>query len=160
MEFHSIREYFYKSYSAVMAIVLVPIVAFIALYLQPSTGDVPFEQEPVLFLLFLCGVAACWIALALYSFKKIKSLRNRQGLREKLEKYFHLTIVRFLFLSIAGMVMAFGFFVMRNDLFTIGFMINLLFNALLWPFPSTVTRQLKLRGDERTMVYYKRDILS
>jgi hypothetical protein len=160
MQFNSIREYFYRCYSTVMLISLIPIVVFSALYLQPSSNSTSIEQEPILFAFFSAGTLVCWLTLAFYANKKIKSLRNRQGLREKLEKYFGLTIVRFLLLSIAALVLALGFFLAHNDFFTIGFMINLLLSAWHWPSPSKVSKELRLRGDEREMVYHKRDVLS
>jgi hypothetical protein len=159
MQYHSLTEYFYKCYSMTMLIVLMPIFVQIMLYLGPSTDETTIAEEPVLFVLISIAIIACWSMLALYSNKKIKSLRNRQGLGEKLDKYFHLTIVRFLFLSIAGLIFAFGFFIAHNDVFTIGFVFNLLISAMLWPFPGTVCRQLKLKGDEREMVYHRRDVL-
>ena len=160
MQFNSISEYFYRCYSTVMLIALIPIIVFIALYLQPVTAEISITQEPLLFVFFSAGVLACWFILFVYSNKKIKSLRNRQGLREKLEKYFGLTIVRFLVLSIAALVLALGFFVAHNDVFTIGFIVNLLFSAWYWPSPANASRELRLKGDEREMVYHKKDVLS
>lgn len=159
MQFISITEYFYKLYSAILLITLPPITSFIALYLQPVELQKDIEKEPTAFLLFSCAVLFLWAAMLIFFNKKIKSLRIRQGLRQKLEKYFGLTIVRYLTFCLTGMVLAAGFYVLRNDFFTYFFVAQLLLAAMLWPMPSKVSRDLKLKGDEREMVYYKKDVL-
>jgi hypothetical protein len=160
MQFTSIREYFYKSYSVVMTIVLIPIVAFIALYLRPASTEPPALTQPDDFVVLTAGVLICWLIIFLFSNKKIKTVRNHQGLRKKLDKYFELTIVRFFLLALTGVVLAVGFLISRNDYFSIFFVLNLFMNILFWPSPKKVSRELRLRGDEREMVYFKRDILS
>jgi hypothetical protein len=160
MQFTSIGEYFYKCYSVVMIIVLIPIVAFTALYLRPASTETPFVSEPDDFVLLTAGVLVCWLTVFLFSNKKIKTVRNHQGLRKKLDKYFELTIVRFFLLALTGVVLAIGFLLSRNDYFSIFFVLNLLMNILFWPSPKKVSRELRLRGDEREMVYFKRDVLS
>ena len=159
MQFISITEYFYKLYSAILLITLPPITSFIALYLQPVELQKDIEKEPKAFLLFSTAVLLLWAAMLIFFNKKIKSLRIRQGLRQKLEKYFGLTIVRYLTFCLTGMVLASGFYVLRNDFFTYFFVVQLLLAAMLWPMPSKVSRDLKLKGDEREMVYYKKDVL-
>lgn len=159
MQFISITEYFYKLYSAILLITLPPITSFIALYLQPVELQKDIEKEPKAFLLFSTAVLFLWAAMLIFFNKKIKSLRIRQGLRQKLEKYFGLTIVRYLTFCLTGMVLASGFYVLRNDFFTYFFVVQLLLAAMLWPMPSKVSRDLKLKGDEREMVYYKKDVL-
>jgi len=159
MDFISIREYFYKFYSALLLILLVPIVAFISLYLQPSRSQSDFERAPDTFVFFSATIIFLWTMMFILFNKKIKSLRNRQGLRSKLEKYFKLTIVRYIILSAAGMMLAVAFYFLRNDFFTICFVMHLVITILLWPTSPKVCRDLRLRGDEREMVYYKKDSL-
>src|SRR5687768_12550859 len=157
MEFITINQYFYKLYNAVLVILLLPILAFLTIYFQTFTLAADQPQSLSLILQILSAVLFLWVVMLLISFKKIKTIRNGQGLRVKLEKYFYLTIVRYIFISIGSLLLAYGFMLTHEDLFTGFFVVNLVFAALLWPAPAKVCKQLKLRGDEREMVYFKKD---
>jgi hypothetical protein len=89
--------------------------------------------------------------------KKIKSIRKDQGLRLKLEKYSDLTIVRYSLIAAVCLVLAYGFYLTKDDMITGMFAITLILLGVLWPRSAKVCRDLKLRGDEREMVYYKKD---
>jgi hypothetical protein len=157
MEFTTITQYFYKLYSAVLLILLLPILAFITIYFQYFSLAGQQPQSLSLIIQTTGAVALTWIVMLLISFKKIKTIRNGQGLRAKLEKYFYLTIVRYMLVSIGSLVLAYGFLLTHEDLFTGFFVLNLILAATMWPTPPKVCRQLRLRGDEREMVYFKKD---
>jgi hypothetical protein len=157
MEFITINQYFYKLYAAVLVILLLPILAFITAYFQYAAFE--YQQAQSLTALFqFAGLAIfCWLVLVVISFKKIKSIRHAQGLRAKLEKYFYLTIVRYVLISFGSLMLAFGFLTTRDDKFTGIFVVNLILALTIWPRPAHVCQELKLRGDEREMVYFKKD---
>jgi hypothetical protein len=159
MDFISIKEYFYKFYSILLLVILLPIVAFIFLYLQPSVLQTDFEYAPDSFILFSAVIILLWTMMFILFNKKIKSIRNRQGLRSKLEKYFQLTIVRYIAMSATGLILAVAFYILRNDFFTAFFVMHLMMTIWLWPTSAKVCRDLRLRGDEREMVYHKKDAL-
>jgi hypothetical protein len=160
MEFVSISQYFYKMYNTVMFILLIPLITFTALYLMPHEGiPIAIAAYSDLFITCGCAVMILWLAMFFFFNKKIKTVRNDQGLRRKLEKYFELTIVRYILIVISTFVLAAGFYLTRNDIFTLTFLGHLVIAALLWPRTSKVTRDLRLRGDEREMVFFKKDIL-
>jgi hypothetical protein len=157
MEFISISQYFYKLYNAVLVILLLPILAFITIYFQYLTA-VELQAQSLTILFEVAGaVVFLWILFLLISFRKIRSIRNEPGLRAKLEKYFYLTIVRYILISLGSLALAFGFMLTRDDRFTGIFVLNLILAIIIWPKPSRVCRQLRLRGDEREMVYFKKD---
>jgi hypothetical protein len=159
MQFDSIPQYFYKVYNTVLFIMLVPLLTFIAFYLLPMKRPIEFDEYPEQFITYASIVLTLWMIMFIFFNKKIKTLRNDQGLRRKLEKYFRLTIVRYSLIALSAFVLAAGFFLTRNDWFTLGFLFHLLMAGLLWPRSAKVTRDLKLRGDEREMVFFKKDIL-
>ena len=86
-------------------------------------------------------------------------MRNAQGLGAKLDKYFEITIVRYSFLASAGLVLAAGFYLTGNDLFSAFYILNLVMCATSWPGAGKVCKELMLKGDEREMVYHKKDRL-
>jgi hypothetical protein len=159
MEFISINEYFYKLFSRLMLILLFPIVTFIAIYLQPLIIPIDIETYTAELMLVITMVMSLWLFVFIFFNKKIKTVRNGQGLREKLEKYFRITIVRYSIFSLVSLTLAVAFYFSRNDMFTVFFVAQLILCGLVWPFSSKVSNDLKLRGDEREMVYYKKDTL-
>jgi hypothetical protein len=160
MEFTSINEYFYKFYSVVLFVLLLPILGFIALYVRTFTSlhDLELYSDQLMFTSI--SVITLWMLIFILFNKKLKSIRNAPGLRQKLEKYFRLTIVRYTVFLVCSFALLTIFFVSGNDLFTLIFVIQLLISGMVWPTPAKVSADLKLRGDEREMVYYKKDVLS
>jgi hypothetical protein len=138
---------------------LLPLMTFIGLHLLPMKKPLDVSQQPDLFILYGSIVVALWLIMFIFFAKKIKTVRNDQGLRLKLEKYFRLTIVRYSLIAISAFILAVGFYQTRNDLFTLIFLVHILMAAMLWPRPAKVTKDLRLRGDEREMVFFKRDVL-
>ena len=157
MDFFTIEQYFNKLFSALFVILLIPIGAFIGSYLgsiDPTGAQTNFSLHPY----YLAAiVAADWLLIFVFYNYRIKSIRNGRGLRVKLEEYFRLTIVRYICGSVGCLVLAYGFYISNNELFTGAFVVSLLALGLLWPTSPKVCRDLKLRGDEREMVYYKKD---
>lgn len=155
MNFISISQYFNKLQSALFLLLMGPLLVFIGLhfYVSETPADVRIEYIVPISL----AVTADWLAAAIIFNKKIKSVRNEQGLGAKLDKYFGITIVRFAFLSSASLLMAVGFYLSGSDVFTGIYLLGLLLSALVWPTSPRVCRHLRLRGDEREMVYFKKD---
>ena len=157
MDFFTIEQYFNKLFSALFVILLVPIGAFIGSYLRSVeviASQINFSVDHH----YLGAiVAADWLLIFILFNKRIKSIRNGQGLRIKLEEYFRLTIVRYIGGAAGCLVLAYGFYFSNDDLYTGAFVVSLLVLGLLWPTSPKVCRDLKLRGDEREMVYYKKD---
>jgi hypothetical protein len=158
MQFISIGQYFYKFYSILLLILLLPIFAFIAVYL--ALPEVAILLSSTALLLAMIALVLCsWLTGFTFFAKKIKSIRNRQGLGLKLEKYFYITIVRYMLCVTGCLILALGFYLTKDDLVTGFFVANLLALGLLWPTSGKVCNDLKLRGDEREMVFYKKDQL-
>jgi lysylphosphatidylglycerol synthetase-like protein (DUF2156 family) len=158
MKFISIGQYFYKLYSAVLCIVLLPVLMFIIAYVF-SAPVTPSQHSLLLLLSLSVVVVSDWLIVLFFFNKKIKSIRHHQGLRLKLEKYFRLTIVRYMVIATGCIVLAAGFFITGDDLFTGLFVISLILIGLVWPAPAKVSNDLGLKGDEREMVYYRKDVL-
>ncbi len=156
MSFISIHQYFNKLQILFLVLIMVPLLAFIGTHFL-SEQNAP--ASPVLsYVLIGCAVLDALLGVAMFN-KKIKSARNAQGLGAKLDKYFNITIVRYSFLSSSGMILAVGFYLTRNDLFTVLYVAGLLFSVMVWPTGPRVSADLMLRGDEREMVYFKKDAL-
>jgi hypothetical protein len=156
MKWNTLGQYFYKLYIVVLVIQLVPIFSFILVYVlaPPVSIKLPYWSSPL-------NLSVVVLAVLLIQFlifdKKIKSIRKDQGLRLKLEKYFRLTIVRYILLGVVSLLLAYGFYLTKDDRITGLFAITLILFGVLWPRSAKVCSDLKLRGDEREMVYYQKD---
>lgn len=161
MNFHSLGQYFYKLYSILFVLLLVPLVVFIVLYQVLRTEmlpvvDLSLYQQHVTYV--VGGVTiTVWMVAYLIFRTQLKATRKIFSLGERLSRYASLTIVRSVLFSIGLLLLAIGYFFSENQWFTIGFMISLLIPVLNWPIPSRVCKQLKLKGDERMMVLFKMD---
>lgn len=155
MSFLTIGQYFDKLYSLLFLLLIVPLLIFTALYFF-VTGPLP--EPPLEYTLVLSAVVTLdWLMAMIIFNKKIKSARNGQGLAVKLDKYFKITIVRYGLLSSASLMLAGGWVLSRSDVFTGMYLSGLVLAGVLWPTPGKVCGDLSLRGDERVMVYYKKD---
>lgn len=155
MNFLTIGQYFNKLQSVLLLILIVPLLIFTTLYF--FTGGKPEDPQTEYYIIIAAAVLMDW-AMALIIFnKKIKSARNQQGLGAKLDKYFKLTIVRYSILSSASLLLAVGLCLSGSDVFMVLYLVGLLLAGVFWPTSRKVSVDLKLRGDEREMVYYKKD---
>jgi hypothetical protein len=159
MKWITIGQYFYRLYIAVLSTLLVPIFSFVLVYLLPSVSDFGKRRAGSMLLLLSIIITAVLLIQFLIFNKRIKSIRKDQGLRLKLEKYFHLTIVRYRLLAMACLVLIVGFYITRDDQVTGLFIANLILAGGLCPTSTKVCNDLKLKGDEREMVFYKKDFL-
>lgn len=157
MTWISIGEYFYRLYTVVLLILLAPIFSFVFLYVNTRTTLV----DPPPWWITPSNSGAFIIVVLMLQFlifnKKIKSIRKDQGLRLKLEKYFRLTIVRYTVIAVLCLALACEFYITNDNLATGFFAFNLVLAGILWPRSAKVCTDLKLRRDEREMVYFQKD---
>ena len=155
MSFITITQYFNKLHSTLFVLLMVPLLVFIALYL---TADATPPLARAEFQIIIASVVlADWFAAMKIFNKKIKSARIDQGLGAKLDKYFRSTIVCYSLLSFASLMLALGFYFSGNDLFTAAYLAGLFLAGIRWPTGRKVSKDLQLKGDEREMVYFKKD---
>lgn len=155
MRFFTITQYFNKLQSTLFMLLMGPLLLFIALYFY--LAGKPVDPRMEYFVFISLAIALDWLIAMILFNKKIELARKAQGLGAKLDKYFGLTIVRYGFLSSAHLLTALGFFLSGSDFFAAIYAGGLMLSALLWPTSRKVCRDLKLRGDEREMVYFKKD---
>jgi hypothetical protein len=156
MNFITISQFFNKLQSALLFILIVPLLVFIALYFHVS-GILSPAARTEYFIIFPALVFLDWFMAMIIFNKKIKSVRKEQGLGVKLEKYFQLTIVRFSILSSGSLILALGLYLTKNDVFIWIYIGGLVLSGVLWPTSSKTSNDLRLKGDEREMVYFKKD---
>jgi hypothetical protein len=157
MNFITIGQYFNKLQIVFFILLILPLLVFIAIHflnIEPLR-----EASPeILTLIPFLALLEWFLAIVIFN-KKIKSARNQQGLGAKLAKYFNITIVRNSFLASSGLMLAAGYLITHNDAFTGLYVVNVILTLFFWPSGPRVAGELMLKGDERDMVYFKKDKL-
>lgn len=162
MEFSSIKEYFYKLYNACYALTLIPLCIFIFIYLKMQVGQISYliqVQEWILIaqvLVFLLGLIILTIVHLLVR-KKLKVHAKEFSLGKKMDHYFVLSLTRIGSGSFVSACAGGGLFLTGSEIFSVYFLIILLWMAYHWPSPRRLSSELLLKGDEKEMILYKRE---
>lgn len=165
MKYNSVPEYFYKLYSRLYALLLIPLLTFGVLYWKMKTGDInglsqDIELNQIFLLVFILIVMADWLTAFFYFKAKVKSILTLGSLGERLDKYYVFTVVRFSLIVSGLVLLVFGFYLTEDLYFTILFVANLIGLAFFWPTSAKVCDDLNLKGEERRLILYKLDKLS
>ena len=162
MNFSSLKEYFYKQYNACLLRMLLPMGVFLLIYyLSLSEMISPYIQaEELIDFLRFAYLALMLITLTIVHLEVYKNLKHHSqvvGLGKKLDLYYLVVRTRMKTLLVISLFLAAGFLFTGHQSFTIYFGGMMGWFLFQWPTPKTVSRQLKLKGDERTMVTTKGD---
>ena len=162
MNFSSLKEYFYRLYNACLLRLLITIGVFLVVYYLSLSGLIsPYIREKSLvdFLRFtyLVLILVTLTIVHLEIYKRLKQHSQLVGLGNKLDHYYLVVKVRMKTITGVSLFLAAGLLFTGHAWFTIYFGGMMVWFIFQWPTPKTVSRQLKLRGDERTMVLTKGD---
>lgn len=160
MKFASLEEYFYKLQNVLLGLLLMPLLSFAYLFVVPSQrfGSLGDTQLIVGGLLGFVAVSD-WIIITLIFRRMVNKISLLVGLSLKLERYYYATIIRYGVGIVACLILALGFYLTDSSIFVglFGVAVGLFF--VTWPRPVKVCDDLKLKGDEREMVRYKKHSL-
>jgi len=160
MNFSSLKEYFYKLYNACLLRLLFPMGVFLLIYYLSLSGIIsPYIQEEwiVDFLryTYLALILITLTIVHLVVYKRLKHHAEVVGLGKKLDLYYLVVQARMKTILVVSLFLAAGFLITGHEWFSIYFGGMMGWFLLQWPTPQRVSRQLKLRGDERTMIVTK-----
>lgn len=159
MKYNSIREYFNSLYNILYGILLVPLLAFVYLYLEQQAGDlVPTITESNMLVAILAFVVIVDWAISFVLFNRgLRQVHQLPGLGERLEKYRTITIVRYAIISSSCLFLAVGFYLTTNQALTAFFVMGMILQSSFWPTTYRLANHLKLKGEEREMIIHKKD---
>jgi hypothetical protein len=162
MDFQSLREYFYKLANRCYLLILLPLGGFLYLYglfqtdnIAPLIKDETTSVEVVvlLFVLSLINLTTVhWAAK-----QRLKKYQAETGLARKLDRFVEITLFRIGACSAASLLLALGLLLTGSEYFGFGFLVILFWALLQWPSSRRACKDLRLRGDEYEMVFYKKD---
>jgi hypothetical protein len=157
MQFSSIKEFFYKLQSISYIVLLLPLAVTIVWYVVPRAADLLILVEDQQ-LIELLRVAFPLFALAelttvhLVIHSKLKKIIPMPGLGDRLDKYVPLSFIRIVSSMTVSLVMLIGLFI-THDVWFMGYAATMILIIFLQrPTPQRVSRQLKLKGNERELI--------
>lgn len=165
MKYSSVPEYFYKLHTRLYALVLVPLLTLVIVYwLAQNGGGIAqqyFSELPIQDFVapFIALVAIDWLVALVVFRRKLKQILTLDSLGERLERYAALTFVRFVIVTAGLMILVGAFYLTDSYHLIILFAANLLSLVFFWPTSAKVCTDLKLKGDEQKLVFYKMDKL-
>jgi hypothetical protein len=143
-------------------ITLIPLGVFIYLYLKLQVVEInSLLQGPNQILIAqitIFGVAlAILTSVHLVINRKMKKLSHELSLGNKMDRYFYYSIIRMGVGALMSVVMGAGLYLTGSEVFSVFFLVILLWMAYHWPIPKKLCNELILKGDEREMVLYRRE---
>jgi len=162
MNFSSLKEYFYRLYNACLLRLLISMGVFLLVYYLSLSGLIsPYIQEDwIVDFLRYTYLALILITLTIVHSVMYKRLQHHSqvvGLGNKLDLYYSVVQVRMKTILGISLFLAAGLLFTGHEWFSIYFGGMIVWYFLQWPIPRKVSNQLKLKGDERTMVITKGD---
>lgn len=160
MQFNSIRDFFNALYNILYGILLVPLLAFVYLYLEQQAGRLePILQQSGLIVTVLAVIVIVdWgVSFALFN-NGLKRARQLTLLGERLQHLRYITIVRYVLISSSCLLLAVGFYFTSHQALTALFVVSMILQSSFWPTTYRVCDQLELKGEEREMVIRKQDV--
>jgi len=132
-----------------------PAFAFAYLYTNSSNMKLDLPVLPEFLGSILLSVAIALLVLQWYNFHRGMK-RNRLSnlpLEERVQRYETLTIQRFWKLFAVGLICAVGLLFYQSAGFTLAYAVTLVYVSLGKPTPDRIAKLLRLKGEERDMVY-------
>lgn len=160
MNFSTLGEFFYKLYNRCLLVMFIPIGVFLAVYYFLLVGNLTaiIQDEELIQVILIAFPIISVINLTivhLVAAARFKALIPEPSLGIRLEKYLSAGFIRISSLASGSVLMAIGLALTSHAYFTIYFSISLLWLFFIWPTPSRVSKDLKLKGDEKKMVLTK-----
>ena len=159
MKFTSLQEYFYKLQNVLYLLILLPLLVFIFLIASPPEKVVILaDEETTIVEVVLIAIAIMdLVAVSVIFHQAMKQISKAVALSEKLDRYFRMALIRYSVITMSCLLMALGYYLTDHIIFIYLFALGLILYLILWARPAAVCTHLKLKGDEREMVLYKKD---
>lgn len=160
--YRSADVYFYRFSLIFYLLLALPMVPFIIVYLRMQKGEVtPIlgEELNTVVTIILAVMAFGNVVLGMKLYRREMLHLNKEGtLREKLDLFFHASIVQFSCLEAAAIIAVAGLFLTRTVFFVLLFLGMVIILAQVRPDLRRMSRELRLSKEEEEVVYQKKEI--
>jgi hypothetical protein len=165
MNYNSVPEYFYKLYNRLYILVLIPLLTLTIVYWFAHTGEtevlwgVSPDWDQVWLIPVVVIVVAEWSGSIFFFRSSLKKILTIDSLGDRLDKYHMLTLARFSIVVSSLFILVLIFYFTHSHYIILLFIAVTLSLVFFWPTSAKVCADLKLKGDERTLVLYKMEKL-
>ena len=156
----SFKQYYEQLNTIFSALVAIPLLLFIWLYLEASGSNITpiISGNAYNVVNFISSIGIfILIGYTFYLFRKGTSQIEANTLQDKLQHYKKLSIKTYVLLNIAGAIAVAGFYLVVSNTFVALYVIVLVLLSLLKPTTHRIVKILKLKGAEKDRVLKKND---
>jgi hypothetical protein len=164
MKYKNTREYLDSLNTYYYAIVSLPLIVFVFLYLkmQDGGGYQPVLLEDNIVIITQMIVTLLTLALLFYAFFRFK-IEAREALlivvlRKKLDSYYHASMKKFILLGLASLILLLGLFLTGNNFFVLFYLFVLILISVNRPTSFRIVRDLKMNKEEGERIIKNHDI--
>jgi len=163
MRFHDLKDYLYKFNNLFHVLVALPLLAFVYLYLENQVGRVQpliSNTDAILvlhYILPLIIIVESGIAFIITK-KSLSVFPNNDLLMKKLNVYFRISLIKYAILEGATIVSVVGYYLTLSKVYLGFYVVLLMIFSINRPTVYRISRDLKLEGEEKDIVLYKREI--
>lgn len=161
MKFLSIKEYFYKLTTLGFTLLLLPILVFAFLEYRSLFELPPVFIEnrvmEVVYAFLIISIVSLTTVHWLYIFQ-IRKSRSLIEIAKKMDKFYSLSFLKMGAYCASSLLMAIGFLLTANMIFTVAFIVLSLAMVLQWPSRGSFCRWYELRGKEQEIIMTSGDL--
>lgn len=132
-----------------------PVFALVYLYTTSNTTSIELPVLPAFLNYLILGLASALLIFQYTGFRNAMNIMrdNPRSIEEKMDGYAKATLSRFWILFWIGIICATGLLFYENPGFTVAYAVSLMFVSIGKPTPDRIVRILRLKGEEKDMVF-------
>jgi hypothetical protein len=161
MKYNSIGEYFYRLSNRCLGLVLFPVTVVLAAYIidQYFFSGLPWllAEEWLISLIYLTSTVMTFLFFFQYwqVARAIRPMRLEPSLGKRISSYIRIVMIRFRTYSLMLLLIGTGVFLTGDLTFLYLLPVPILLILLYWPFLYRMSKDLKLRLEERDILKNK-----
>lgn len=157
---YSVKPFYDKLNLVFNAILAPPLLAFVWAYLESTAGNLEpiLDESSVNTVNFIMPLVVFGLIItSFYLFRnRLSTIEPSKSLSQKLEEYFTTCIVMYALLEFGLIISVVGYYLTLGNVFLGMFVVVLVFFSLHKPTPYRIAKNLRLKGDEKEQMIYKR----
>ncbi|WOK05286.1 hypothetical protein RT717_19585 [Imperialibacter roseus] len=155
-------QYYFRLSLIFYLLAAIPMVPFIVVYLQMQEGALapPFGADlnaTITAILAVFAFGNVVLGMRLYK-QEIQPLSKEHSLRERLDLFFHASMIQYSCMEAAAIMAVAGLYLTRMTFFVLLYLGMLIIFAQVRPEMRRISKQLKMTKEEEDIVYQKKEI--
>lgn len=160
--YKSADVYFFRFSLIFYVLMALPMIPFIIIYLAMQEGNVTpvmGESMNTVLTLVLAALAFGNVVMGMKFYRKeMAALDSSMPLREKLDLFFHASVIQFSCLEAATVIAVVGLYLTKTIFFVLLFLGMVIIFAQVRPDLRRMTKELRFSKEEEGVIYEKKEI--